>query len=261
MGAWALVAGASDGTVAEFYRTATVDLSSVDACEKVRAAVGSREVGRFVLNAGSDPSGSRFLDAPLEAWLELVQRNSVTRMELCYHFARPMREKGRGGILRSNSAAGYRGSSFMAAYSASKGFVLNLAEALWADLHQFGVDLLSFHPNMTDTPFYRRMLGKNNLPLPPGTVSARDAATRACAMLPFGPVRNIGQENDEPGHALGVPDTLRELTAWARRLTFFARFGSAAFVHDVADGQIGARTRPPRFSRLLAFTGVTGRRF
>jgi short-subunit dehydrogenase len=245
-GPWAVVAGASDGTGAEFCRqiaeqgvdlimlarrsgpleeladdirnstgrqcvTATVDLSSDDACDKVLAAVGGRDVGLFVMNAGSDPNGARFLDAPLEAWLELVQRNSITTMKLCYHLARPMRDRGRGGILLVNSAAGYRGSSFMAVYSASKGFVLNLAEGLWAELLKFGVDVLSFHLIMTDTPFYRRMLERNNLLLPPGTVPSKDVAARALSMLPFGPVSNIGQENDEPGYALVAPDTLRQV--------------------------------------------------
>jgi short-subunit dehydrogenase len=245
-GPWAVVAGASDGTGAEFCRQlaeqglnlimlarragpleelaneiraatgrqcimATVDLSSENACDEVLAAIGDREVGLFVMNAGSDPNGSRFLDAPLEAWMDLVQRNAITTMKLCYHLARPMRDRGRGGILLINSAAGYRGSSFMAVYSASKGFVLNLAEGLWAELHRFGVDVLSFHLIMTDTPFYRRMLERNNLPLPPGTVPSKDVAARAIAMLPHGPVSNIGFENDEPGYALVAPDTLRQV--------------------------------------------------
>jgi short-subunit dehydrogenase len=245
-GPWAVVAGASDGTGAEFCRrlaadgvnlvmiarrpepleqlaqeirtqtgrecvTASVDLSAADAAEQALAAIGGREVGLLVMNAGSDPNGSRFLDAPLDAWMELVQRNAITTMKLCHHLARPMRERRRGGLLLVNSAAGYRGSSFMTVYSASKGFVLNLAEGLWAELHKFGVDVLSFHLIMTDTPFYRRLLERKNLPLPPGTVPADVVVARALAMLPHGPVSNIGQENDEAGYALVSPDTLREV--------------------------------------------------
>jgi short-subunit dehydrogenase len=245
-GPWAVVAGASDGTGAEFCRqlataglnlvmvarrlqpldqlaeeiraktgracvTASVDLAAPDACEQVIAAIDGREVGLFVMNAGSDPNGSRFLDAPLDAWMKLVQRNSITTLKLCHHLARPMRERRRGGLLLVNSAAGYRGSSFMTVYSASKGFVLNLAEGLWAELHKFGVDVLSFHLIMTDTPFYRRMLARNNLPLPPGTVPCDVVVARALEMLPHGPVSNIGQENDEPGYALVSPDTLRQV--------------------------------------------------
>jgi short-subunit dehydrogenase len=245
-GPWALVAGASDGTGAEFCRqlaaqgldlvmvarrsqplealaeeirarfgrecvTASVDLSAHDASERVISAVGGRDVGLFVMNAGSDPNGSRFVDAPIEAWMELVQRNAITTMRLCHHFARPMRNRGRGGLLLVNSAAGYRGSSFMSVYSASKGFVLNLAEGLWAELHRFGVDVLSFHLIMTDTPFYRRFLARNDLPLPPGTVPSDVVVARALEMLPHGPVSNIGQENSEPGYALISPDKIREV--------------------------------------------------
>lgn len=245
-GQFAIVAGASDGTGAEFCRqialkgmniiaiarrkapleevakqvreetgreviTAVIDLSNEDAPEQVIAAAGGREIGLFVMNAGSDPNGSHFLDKPLEDWMKLVQRNSINTMKLCYHFAKPMRERKRGGILLVNSAAGYRGSSFMTIYAASKAFVLCLAQGMWAELHKSGIDVLSFHLIMTDTPFYRRMLARNNLPLPPGTWASTDVVARALEMLPHGPSSNIGQNNDEPGYALVSPDVMRQV--------------------------------------------------
>ena len=51
--------------------------------------------------------------------MELFQRNTVTVMQCCHHFARPMRARGWGGLLLVNSGACYGGSRFMAAYSAS----------------------------------------------------------------------------------------------------------------------------------------------
>ena len=167
-GPWAVVAGASDGTGAEHCRqlaakganlamfarrpeplselareistktgrecvTATVDLTGTDALQKIVAAVGQREVGLFVMNAGSDPNGSRFLDQDVERWLELIQRNDITTMKCCYHFARQMRERKRGGLLLMNSAAAYFGTSFMTVYAASKAFLLSFGEGLWAD--------------------------------------------------------------------------------------------------------------------------------
>src|SRR5262245_29493906 len=120
-GPWALVTGASEGTGREFARqiaasgvpailvarraeplaglakeiraesgvecvTATVDLAAPDALERLVAAVGPREVGLLVGNAGADPNGSRFLDRDVAAWHELVQRNVMTTMLCCHHF-------------------------------------------------------------------------------------------------------------------------------------------------------------------------------
>src|SRR5262245_64607328 len=119
-GPWALVAGASEGTGREFARriaasgvpsilvarrakplaaladeiraesgvecvTATIDLSASDALARIVAAVGGREIGLFVGNAGADPNGSRFLDRKAEVWLELVHRNVVTTLLCCHH--------------------------------------------------------------------------------------------------------------------------------------------------------------------------------
>src|SRR5262245_24127713 len=176
-GPWALVAGASEGTGREFARriaasgvpailvarraqplaaladeikaesgiecvTATIDLAARDALDRVVAAVGGREVGLFVCNAGADPNGSRFLDRDASVWLELVQRNVVTTMQCCHHFAELMKARGRGGLLLVNSGACYGGGSFLAAYSASKAFMLCFGEALWAELRPHGVEVL-----------------------------------------------------------------------------------------------------------------------
>jgi short-subunit dehydrogenase len=152
-GPWAVVTGASEGTGREFARQiaaagvpsiliarregplttltdeirteygvecviATIDLAAQNAFDKIVEAVGEREVGLFVSNAGSDPNGARFLDRDIATWMELVQRNVTTMMQCFHHFAGPMRGRGRGGLLLVNSGACYGGSSFMAAYSA-----------------------------------------------------------------------------------------------------------------------------------------------
>src|SRR3546814_11987594 len=57
----------------------------------------------FISNAGADPHGAAFLDLDIQAWLELVQRNAVTTMQCCHHFANAMRARGHGGRLLVNS--------------------------------------------------------------------------------------------------------------------------------------------------------------
>ena len=198
-GPWAVIAGASEGTGRAFARkiaangvpciliarreaplaalaaeirresgltclTAVVDLTSPDAPEQIRAAVGDREVGLFVSNAGADTNGARFLDRDLDVWLDHVRLNVVTTLSCCHHFGKLMRARGRGGLLLVSSGACYGGASFMAAYSASKAFVLNFGESLWAELRPHGVDVLNLILGRTDTPAFRKLLAEKGMP-------------------------------------------------------------------------------------------------
>jgi uncharacterized protein len=244
-GPWAVVAGASEGTGRAFARsiaangvscvliarregslealakeirsetraecvTAAVDLARPDACDRIVAAVGDREVGLYVSNAGADPNGSRFLDGDVRSWVDLVERNVVTTLRCCHHFAQPMRERRRGGVLLVNSGACYGGGSFMAAYSGSKAFELCFAESLWAELHGHGVHVLTLVLGKTDTPAHRALLAAKGMPLPPNMASPIEVAEIGLAQLPHGPVYNWGQRNDIAGYAPSSPDARRE---------------------------------------------------
>ena len=244
-GPWAVVAGASEGTGREFAHqlaekglnlvliarregplaeladeiraksgvecvTASVDLAKPDATDRIVKAVGGREVGLYVNNAGADPNGSRFLDKDVQAWIDLAQRNVMTTLTTCHHFAKPMRDRGRGGLLLVNSGACYGGASFMATYSASKAFDLAFAEGLWAELSDKGVDVLTLVMGQTDTPAYRALLAEKGQPLPPNWASPADVARTGLEQLPHGPIFNWGQTNDVAGYAGVSPDARRE---------------------------------------------------
>src|SRR5882724_11853664 len=235
-GPWAVVAGASEGTGRAFARkvasnavpciliarradplaslaeairaesgivctTAAIDLASPDAVDQLVAAVGDREVGLFVSNAGSDTQGARFFDRDIGIWLEHVRRNVMTTMSCCYHFGKLMRARRKGGLLLVNSGACYGGASFMAAYSAGKAFTLNFGEALWTELRPHGVDVLNLVLGRTDTPAFRSLLAEKGLPVPPGLASPDDVAQTGLDRLPQGPVHNWGLADDVVGYA------------------------------------------------------------
>jgi short-subunit dehydrogenase len=181
--------------------TAAIDLASPDAIDQLIAAVGDREVGLFVSNAGADTHGARFFDRDLGVWLEHVRRNVVTTMSCCHHFGKLMRARRKGGLLLVNSGACYGGASFMAAYSATKAFTLNLGEALWAELRPHGVDVLNLVLGRTDTPAFRALLAEKGLPVPPGLASPDDVAQTGLDRLPHGPVHNWGLADDVVGYA------------------------------------------------------------
>jgi short-subunit dehydrogenase len=222
-GPWAIVAGASEGVGRELARrvaahgvhciliarrkrplteladriraesgveclAASIDLAESDASERIVATVGSREVGLYVSNAGTDPNASHFLDRTIETWDELVSRNVLTTMRCCHHFGGLMRQRRRGGMLLVGSGAAYSGGPSMAVYSGSKAFDLCFGESLWAELQPSGVDVLSLVLAITDTPALRKVLADKGRPLPSRMASASHMAEVGLARLPFGPV-------------------------------------------------------------------------
>ncbi|MGO9934911.1 MAG: SDR family NAD(P)-dependent oxidoreductase [Steroidobacteraceae bacterium] len=236
-GPWALILGASEGTGRAFARkiaangvpciliarrekplaalaheiraesgfeciTATIDLAAPDAFDLIVAAIGQREVGLFISNAGADPNGAYFLDRDMTAWLGQIQRNVVTMARCCHHLGGLMRERRKGGLLLVNSGACYGGSSFMAVYSGTKAFTLCFGESLWAELRHDGVDVLTLIMSVTDTPELRALLARKGLPLPATAADAEAVAEVGLARLAHGPVHNWGFEDDAAAFAL-----------------------------------------------------------
>ena len=235
-GPWALIAGASEGTgrafalqlaargvpsvllarreaplqeLADEIKALTgvqcaigsVDLAAADALPRIIAAVGAREIGLFIANAGADPNGAFFLDRDIAVWQALAQRNVSTLMQCCHHFGRRMEARGSGGLLLVNSGACYGGASFMAAYAASKAFMLCFGEALWAELQPAGVDVLTLVLGQTDTPAFRQLLADKGLPVPERIASPDEVAALGLERLPHGPVHNWGLPDDVVGYA------------------------------------------------------------
>ena len=226
-GPWAVIAGASEGTGREFARQAaargvnclliarrreplealaeqirsesrvecvpvSLDLSAPDACDRIIAAVDSREVGLYIANAGADPHGSHFLDLEIDTWLDLVRRNVLTTMRCCHHFGGLMRERRRGGLLLVSSGAAYGGGDFLATYSGSKAFEVSFAESLWSELRPFGVDVLCQVLVSTDTPAFRELLERKGQPIPARLASPEQVAQVGLARLGRGPSYNWG---------------------------------------------------------------------
>jgi short-subunit dehydrogenase len=226
-GRWALVVGASDGLGAAFARalaergldvllvarrqamlddvaseiraetgvdagTVAVDLTTDDAVPSIEAATSGLDVGLVVYCAGADPNYEPFLSQPVANALAMVERNCVAPMRICHHFAAPMQTRGRGGIVLVSSGAGLVGGRNMVAYGASKAFDMVMAEALWAELHDRGVDVLGLVLGVTDTPALRRMLlGRgqiDDLEAPiPGAATPESVVAEALANLANGP--------------------------------------------------------------------------
>ena len=112
-----------------------------------------------------------------------------------------MRPRGKGGLLLVNSGACYSGISYLTTYSASKAFVLNFAEGLWAELRPHGVDVLTLVLGQTDTPAYRKYTADHGLPFPDDAASPKEVARVGLDRLPYGPIWNWGLKDEEAGYA------------------------------------------------------------
>lgn len=224
-GPWAVIAGGSEGVGAEFARllaaqginlvllarkpgplaeTATscrdhgvevrplaVDLTSPVALDRIAEATADLEVGLFIHNAGADSAAAPFLDSDPEQVARVIALNITTPLALVRLFGRPMRDRGRGGILLTGSVSGDAGQDHHATYGAAKAFSRVFAEGLWSELAGTGVDVLELVLGLTRTPAMER-LGVS-FDIPGVTVSEpADVAFEGLAMLASGPVRYAG---------------------------------------------------------------------
>jgi short-subunit dehydrogenase len=260
-GPWAVLAGASEGLGAEFARHlaaagincvlvarraqvlerfaaelrqeygievigAAIDLAEPTATERMLAAVGDRQIGLFIFNAGGDGHATKYLEKVAQDWMPLVRRNVLTLMESVHAFGARMVISRRGGIILVGSDAAFGGVSRLGVYSATKAFGLNLGESLWAELAPKGVDVLNLVIGATDTPTLREVLRQKHIPAE-SLVLARtgDVVPAALARLGAGPTLVYGFADDDS-------DTVKSSGSRRQRILDNGKFLSLFFGED-----------------------------
>ena len=127
-----------------------LDLSRPDILERVIEAVGDREIGLLIYNAGIADIGPFYKpDSGLDFEQAKIAVNVTGPLVLSYHFARPMLARKSGGIVLMSSGAGMQGSPYYGHYSATKAYNLILAEALWGEFKPYNVNVLACIAGMT----------------------------------------------------------------------------------------------------------------
>jgi short-subunit dehydrogenase len=110
------------------------------------------QVDLLINNAGFG-KGGEFTELPLGVQAGMVYLNVNTVMELARLYLPAMRQRRRGGIINLGSTASFQPVPGMAAYGATKAFVLSLSEALAWEVRGDGVTVMALCPGATATGF------------------------------------------------------------------------------------------------------------
>jgi hypothetical protein len=111
------------------------------------------QIDMLINNAGYGMFGDH-VDIDIQSIRQMLSINITTLTELCTLFGSEMKSRRFGRILNIASAAAYQPTPYLAAYGASKSFVLNFSEALCKELEDYNVTVSCLCPGSTDTNFF-----------------------------------------------------------------------------------------------------------
>ena len=145
-----------------------LDLAEPDASKRLfeRVVELGLSVDLLVNNAGLGWAGPSAELAPDRA-AALVDLNVKAVMENTVLFLPAMVARGRGAIINVASTAAFQPAPYMAAYAATKAFVLSFTQAVSAENADTGVRVLALCPGPTETPMMsgqKSPLGKMRTP-------------------------------------------------------------------------------------------------
>lgn len=213
-GPWAIVAGASEGLGAAFAESLAqrglslvllarrkklldelsqklsstysvevkpypLDLSDSHAIVQFLEEMKTLDIGLLVYNAAYTKIGN-FVEQEMEDLQRIVDVNIRGPIVMTHGLGPSLLERGRGGIIIMSSLAGFQGTPRIATYAASKAFGTVLAEGLWGELQEHGIDVLASCAGAIRTPNYQ---GSETGKEAPGTLDARDVAEQTLHTL------------------------------------------------------------------------------
>jgi short-subunit dehydrogenase len=128
------------------------DLSLPSSAAEVAAYCDGFSVEGLINNAGFG-LGDQFDREPLDRIIEMLNLNIVTLTALTHLLIPGLRKTG-GVIVNVASTAAFQPVPYMAAYAASKAYVLHWSEALNLELRAQGIYVLTLCPGATATGFF-----------------------------------------------------------------------------------------------------------
>jgi short-subunit dehydrogenase len=129
------------------------DLSETGAVKQITEELNGREINVLVYNAALSFLGP-FIENPAEDHEKAARVNMITPLNMVHMFGEEMLSEGKGAIILMTSLAGFQGSGYLSLYAASKAFTRILAESLWYEWKNTGVDIIACCAGATSTPGY-----------------------------------------------------------------------------------------------------------
>jgi hypothetical protein len=198
-----------------------VDLSAPGSVEALVQELDTRGVTVDILvNNAAFGLTEPFVNHDAARLRAMLQLNMISLSELTLSFGRRMERAGKGHILLVASTAAYQPTPLMAAYGATKGFILSLGEALHVELAP-SVTVTVLSPGLMETGF-NTVTGF----VPP------PAAMRF--LLPTDRVAKVGLDAMFAGRPSVIPGGWNKVGAFANRLMSHHR--AARIYHQITQG-------------------------
>ncbi len=163
-------------------RPVQLNLADQNFMEKLVSKTEDILINMVVYNAAYSTIGS-FFKFPMEEQLRIIDVNCRGPVYIAHHFGGLMKERKKGGIILMSSMTAFQGSPIHTHYGATKAFNLVLAEGLWYELKDKGVDVLACCAGATSTPNYIATKPKELGPLAPKPLPAETVVKEALAAL------------------------------------------------------------------------------
>jgi uncharacterized protein len=185
--------------------TMVLDLERPEGPDELVRALEARgiNVHTLVNNAGFGLRG-RFATLPYEGQIALLQLNVVSLTKLCRLILPGLIARREGGIINLASTASFQAVPYLAAYAASKAYVLSLSEALHEEGKRAGVTVTALCPGPTATEFTKRA-NMEKSKLFAHAMSAADVARQ-------------GVEGYEAGRAVVITGAANRVGTWMAKL-------------------------------------------
>lgn len=157
------------------------DVSNESTVLKHRNAVLER-LGKIdiLLACAGFSTGTNVTDTSLDAWNSVLETNLTGTFLWCRSVLEPMRNAGVGSIILVGSQLAFSGGRGNAAYLASKGAIVSLAQTMALDHAHEGIRVNTLIPGAIDMPLLRRAF---NRATDPEEVKARSVSRHPLGRL------------------------------------------------------------------------------
>ena len=133
--------------------TVVADLADPEIIDTITSTTYGLEIDILIYDAGMPYIGP-FLDAPISKHLDIARVNMLGPLRVVHHFGKAMVQRSRGAVVLMSSIAGFQGAGFLTTYASTKAFNRELAESLWYEWKDKGVDVIACSGGTIATPDY-----------------------------------------------------------------------------------------------------------